>query len=72
MKEFMFRTWDTSSGYEELYRITAESEEAAKAIFVSKCVPLFCTEFDYEDMVDMFSSYNMEIEYFELSNAKSL
>ena len=72
MKEFIFRVWDINSGYEELYKITAETIEEAQNLFRDKCIPLFCSEFSYEDMVEMFSSYNMEIEFFELTNAKTL
>lgn len=72
MKEFIFRVWDINSNYEEIYKILAETTEEAKTLFMNKCIPLFCTEFNYEDMVEMFSSYNMEIEFFELTNAKML
>lgn len=72
MKEFLFRVWDINSGYEEIYKILAETVEEAKISFLNKCIPLFCTEFNYEDMVEMFSSYDMEIEFFDSTNAKML
>lgn len=66
MKEFLFKTYDLGADKTVTYKIKADNIEDAQNMFKCKCIPLFCDDFKWTDMVHMFMDCDITIDVIEV------